>query len=161
MEKKQHITTTPCLTPWYSWGSFFLFWLIYMAVTIPFFPNFAGSFWSFPVGIIVCGVSSFLLGMRYLWGDIALGQRGVTVSRRIGTLFLPWEDVAQVAAIRHESTRVLVLLKKGGVPFNGSHFFFFLRNPGKVVFLPDDKFTRAFLREFYSAEDIREPKDTD
>ena len=162
MEKKNHLTTTPCLTPWFSWGSFFLFWFFYTVLTIRLFPGFAESFWRFPVGILVCGGASFLLGMRFLWGDILIDERGVECQRRIGNTFLPWADVIQVAAIKHDSTRVLVLVKKGGVPLKSTkdHLFFFLRNPRKIIFLPDDRFTRAFVAEFYGAEDLREPEDT-
>ena len=163
MEKKQHITTTPCFPPWFEYGSFFLSWLLYMAVTIPFFPNFAESFWAFPVGIIVCGIATFLLGMRFLWGDITLDGRGVTVSRRIGVRSLRWEDVIQVAAIRHDRTRVLVLVEKGGKPMKSgkNHLLFFLCNPRRLIFLPDDKFTCAFVAEYYGSADIRELRNDD
>ena len=163
MEQKQHITTTPCFSPWYEYGSFFLFWFFYVVLTTRLFPGFAESFWGFPVSILVCGGASFLLGMRFLWGDILLDERGVKCCRRIGNSFLRWEDIIQVAAIRHDATRVLVLVKKGGVPLKSTkdHLLFFLRNPRKLVFLPDDKFTRAFVTEFYGPVDIREPKDTD
>ena len=160
MEHRQHITQTPCFYPWFEYGSFFLSWLVYMALTIPFFPGFAESFWAFPVGIIFCGVVTFLLGMRFLWGDIILSEKGVKCCRRIGNRFLRWEDVIQVAAMRHDSTRILVLVEKGGTPLKSSrdHLRFFLLNPRKLVFLPDDKHTRAFVAEFYGPEDIREPK---
>ena len=161
MEHKKHITTTPCLPPWFEYGSFFLFWFIYVILTVRFLPNFAESFWRYPVGILVCGGASFLLGMRYLWGDIILSERGIKCHRRIGSRFLPWSEVAQVCAIRYSSTRVLVLLKKGGRPMKSGndHLLFFLLNPRKVIFLPDDKFTRSFVAEFYGPVDIREAKD--
>ena len=65
-----------------------------------------------------------------------------------------------MAAIRYDATRILVLVERGGFPMeNGKdRFRFFLRNPRKLVFLPDDKFTRAYVAEFYGPEDSREPK---
>ena len=160
MEHRQHITQTPCFYPWFEYGSFFLFWFIYVILTVRFLPNFAESFWRYPVGILVCGGVTFLLGMRFLWGDIILSEDGVKCCRRIGNRFLRWEDVIQVAAIRHDSTRILVLVEKGGTPLKSTrdHLRFFLLNPRKLVFLPDDKHTRAFVAEFYGPEDIREPK---
>ena len=161
MDRKEHITTPPCFYPWFQYGSYFLTWLVYMAVTIPLFPRFADSFWAFPVGIIVCGIVTFVVGMRFLWGDIILSEEGVKCCRRIGNRSLRWEDVIQVAAIRHDSTRILVLVEKGGTPLKSTrdHLRFFLLNPRKVVFLPDDKFTRSFVAEFYGPVDIREAKD--
>ena len=163
MEKKQHITTPPCFYPWFQYGSYFLSWLLYMAVTIPLFPRFADSFWAFPVGIIVCGIVTFLIGMRFLWGDIILSADGVKCCRRIRDRVLRWENVIQVAAIRYDATRILVLVQKDGIPMkNGKdRFRFFLRNPRKLVFLPDDKFTRAFVADYYGPEDIREPRNVD
>ena len=160
MDRKEHITTPPCFYPWFQYGSYFVTWLVYMAVTIPLFPGFADSFWAFPVGIIICGIATFLIGMRFLWGDIILSEVGVKCCRRIGDRILRWEDVIQVAAIRHDSTRILVLVEKGGTPLKSTrdHLRFFLLNPRKLVFLPDDKFTRAYVAEFYGPEDIREPK---
>ena len=162
METKRYITQTPCFYPWFEYGSFFLFWFIYVILTFRFLPSFAESFWRYPVGILVCGVVTFLLGMRFLWGDIILSEDGVKCCRRIGNRFLRWEDVIQVAAIKHDNTQILVLVEKGGVPMKKpkSHFLFFLCNPRKLVFLPDDKHTRAFVAEFYGSEDIREQKDT-
>ena len=162
METKRYITQTPCFYPWFEYGSFFLFWFIYVILTFRFLPSFAESFWRYPVGILVCGGATFLLGMRFLWGDIILSEDGVKCCRRIGNRFLRWEDVIQVAAIKHDNTQILVLVEKGGVPMKKpkSHFLFFLCNPRKLVFLPDDKHTRAFVAEFYGSEDIREQKDT-
>ena len=160
MEKKQHITTPPCFYPWFQCGSYFATWLVYMAVTIPLFPRFADSFWAFPVGIIVCGIVTFLIGMRFLWGDVILSAEGVKCCRRIRDRVLRREDVIQVAASRYDATRILVLVERGGFPMeNGKdRFRFFLRNPRKVIFLPDDKFTRAYVAEYYGPEYIREPK---
>lgn len=154
MDKYQHITQCHVMTPWYSWGTFFLLWFVYSILSAHFgIPT--DTFWGCCLGLVVCGVIVFLVHRFLLDGDIVLTDRGVEVRGRIRRT-CAWKNCAQVIAMQFDRERILLLLKSGGYPMqNGkSNFGFFLRNPGKVIFLPDDKFTRAFVKTCYGDLDI-------
>ena len=159
--EKRHITQPPCMTPWFMLGSFFILWFWFAFSVGRLIPEWSDNWLVKWAGFVVISLVLFCLHRFLLWGDVELTERGIKCHRRIGNSFLPWAEVAQVCAIRYGSTRVLVLLKKGGRPMKSGndHLLFFLLNPRKVVFLPDDKFTRSFVAEFYGPVDIREAKD--
>ena len=159
--EKRHITQPPFMTPWFMLGSFFILWFWFAFGVGRLIPQWSDNWLVKWAGFVVISLGLFCLHRFLLWGDVELTERGIKCHRRIGSSFLPWSEVAQVCAIRYSSTRVLVLLKKGGRPMKSGndHLLFFLLNPRKVVFLPDDKFTRSFVAEFYGPEDIREAKD--
>ena len=159
--EKRHITQPPCMTPWFMLGSFFILWFWFAFSVGRLIPEWSDNWLVEWAGFLVISLGLFYLHRFLLWGDVELTDRGSKCQRRIGNSCLPWAEVAQGCAIRYGSTRVLVLLKKGGRPMKSGndHLLFFLLNPRKVVFLPDDKFTRSFVAEFYGPEDIREAKD--
>lgn len=162
MERKRHITQPPCMTPWYALGSFFFLWFWYAVLCGRFLPEWTDHFLVKWLGVMILSILIFYFHRIFLWGDVVLTEGGIRCCRRFGSSFLPWDDVIQVCAIRYSTQRILVLLKKGGVPMKegNDHLWFFLRNPRKVIFLPDDKFIRAFVAAYYGAIDIREQKDS-
>lgn len=156
MEK--HITRCSVMTPWYAWGTFFTLWFFYAVLSGWLSARFGipeDHFLGYTIGVILCGVIVMLVHRFLLEGDIVLTARGVEVRGRIRRV-CAWKNCAQVVAMRYDRERVLVLLKSGGHPMKEgkTNFGFFLRNPGKVIFLPDDKFTRAFVAEHYGALDL-------
>ena len=158
MHHKQHITQCHVMTPWYAWGTFFFLWFLYSVLFGWLAARFGipeDTFLGYTIGIIVCGVI-VILGYRILLdGDIVMTDRGVKVQGRIRRS-CAWKNCAQVIAMRYDRDRVLVLLKSGGVPMKEgkSNFGFFLRNPGKIIFLPDDKFTRSMVERCYGPLDL-------
>lgn len=154
----KHITHCSIMTPWYSWGTFFLLYFFYCVL--------ATRFWiptdtalGFCVGVLACSVAVSLIHRFLLDGDVVLTDWGVEVRGRIRRS-CAWKNCTQVIAMRYDRERVLVLLKSNGSPMKKGeeNFWFFLRNPGKVIFLPDDKFTRAFVRTYYGEPDFEQEK---
>ena len=154
MDKQQHITQCHVMTPWYAWGTFFLLWVVYSILSACFGIS-TDTFWGCCLGVLVCGVIVFLVHRFLLDGDIVLTDRGVEVRGRIRRA-CAWKNCVQVVAMQFDRERILVLLKSGGWPMKEgkTNFGFFLRNPGKVIFLPDDKFTRAFVEHYYGPLDL-------
>lgn len=162
MHQDKHITQCHKMTPWYCWGTFFLLWFLYSIlatwlsdrISVP-KDNFLGV----GIGFLVCGVMVFGIYRVLLNGDIVLTDRGVEIQSRIRRS-CAWKNCAQVIAMRYDNERILVLLKSGGSPMKlgDKEFWFFLRNPGKVIFLPDDKFTRSFVETYYGKLDFDCPK---
>ena len=162
MNKNSHITQCHVMTPWYFWGTFFLLWFLYSVLSGWLHVQFGipeDTLWGRCIGIIVCGVIIFLVHRFLLDGDIILTDQGVEVRGRISRA-CAWKNCAQVIAMRYDGERVLVLLKSGGAPMKKgkSNFGFFLRNPGKVIFLPDDQFTRYFVEAYYGPLDLDQSK---
>lgn len=158
MNQNKHITQCSVMTPWYAWGTFFALWFLYSVLSGWLYARFGipeDHFLGYTIGVIICGVIVMLVHRFLLEGDIILTDRGVQIRSRIRRS-CAWKNCAQVIAMRYDRDRILVLLRSGGSPMKSGEgsFLFFLRNPGKVIFLPDDKFTRAFVAAHYGALDL-------
>lgn len=120
----------------------------------------AGSFWLGLLLTVAVGVpASYLLAAidTYLLGsDIILTADGVETTGRIGAKKTPWDGFCQIGACQEDGTPVLVLVRSGGKPMGEKTLpdWFRFRNPGKLIYLPDDKFTRAFVAEYYGPLDF-------
>ena len=147
---QKHITQSPVFHPW-LYGAATVMDVIVGVLLSRQFTDLWLILLSWVGSVVVVTIVMVLLYRHFLAGDIILTEQGIREERRWKPAQTPWADVIQAAAIETQSTRVLVLLRSGGIPMRNEvgNFWFFLRNPGKVIFLPDDKFTRAFVETYY------------
>lgn len=146
---KPHITNKPILSLWFYMGSLILTIHI-LAFTV--------SFQSLLLEVLFLVVVISLVSMvsvhieLYLFGtEMILSDQGIETTGRIGAKITVWDDIIQAGALEQDATNVLVLVKRGGKPLGEKAMkkWFIFRNPGKLIWLPDDKFTRAFVEEYY------------
>ena len=108
----KHITQCSVMTPWYSWGTFFLLYFFYCVLSTRFWIP-TDTALGVCVGVLACSIAVFLIHRFLLHGDIVLTDRGVEVRGRIRRS-CAWKNCAQVIAVRYDRERVLVLLKSNG-----------------------------------------------
>lgn len=105
----------------------------------------------FLVVVVIVSIVSSKIEL-YLFGyEIILSDKGIETTGRIGAKITAWDDIIQVGVMEEGMTKVLVLIKKGGKPMGEKTLqdWFILRNPWKLIWPPDDKFTRAFVAKYY------------
>lgn len=155
MENKQHITQTRADSPWPTC----VFAVVLIAAWFP-IGNCVKTLWllilAWIVWIVIGAVLWGLLSTYLFLGDIVLSPEGIRRTRRLKTKDVPWNDIIQAIAMEYGNENVLVLVKRGGYQWNGkvSRRWFFFRNPAKIIFLPDDQFTRRFVADYYGPLDF-------
>lgn len=151
---KQHITNKPIPSLWFHMGSLILTIYI-LAFTVSFQSRLLEILFFVVVITLVSMVSAHI--ELYLFGsEMILSDQGIETTGRMGVKKTAWNEVIQVGAMERDMTQVLVLVKSGGKPMGEKVLenWFILRNPGKLIWLPDDKFTRAYVARYYGSLDF-------
>lgn len=151
---KQHITNKPIPSLWFQMGSLILTICI-LAFTVS-FQSLLLEILFFVVVITLVSMASAHIE-QYLFGsEMILSDQGIETTGRIGAKNTAWNEIIQVGAMEQDMTKVLVLVKKDGKPMGEKALedWFIFRNPGKLIWLPDDMFTRAYIAKNYGPLDF-------
>lgn len=150
----RRVVERPVTSPWITYVSFsisLVIWLLTDEIGI----------WWLEVLIVIGAVSvlSFLgAGLDvFLFGHrVIITDNGVETTGRICAKITPWNEIIQVGSMHQERADVLVLVKKGGRIMKEKTWseWFVLRNPGKLIFLPDDEANRAIVHRYYGPLDF-------
>ena len=152
--KEKHITQRPAIS---LWGH-----VVYIIVgcTMVDVIEIHLTFWSglFVLLAVLIGVEIASVHInKFLFGtELILSSEGIETQGRIGRKLTSWSDFIQAGTLTWDYTNVLVLVRRGGrtMKERTPKRWFVYGNPGKLVFLPDDKFTRAYVAAFYGSIDF-------
>lgn len=149
MNMERHITQKPIFTPWLMAMSYPVCIAVLCLMERP----------GFLAAVVCIAITVLLLTSldRFCFdGDIILTADGVETTCRVGKRKLAWKAFCQIGAMREDGTDILVLVRLGGKPMGEKTLplWFFLRNIGKVIYLPDDQFTRAYVAKYYGPLDF-------
>ena len=150
----RRIVERPVTSPWIRYASFSISLVIFLLT------DEIGMWWL--EVLIVIGAVSVLsfLGARldvFLFGrQVIITDNGVETTGRIGAKITPWNEIIQVGSMHQDWADALVLVKKGGRIMKEKTWseWFELRNPGKLIFLPDDEANRAIVLRHYGPLDF-------
>lgn len=151
--KEKHITQRPITTPTWMIFDLSMFLLAVLATD-------KMSFWPGLVLKLLVVISAAIATVHmdvFLFGtELILSPDGIKTMGRIGTKQILWSDFIQAGTLTWDYTNVLVLVRRGGRTMKEltPKRWFVYGNPGKLVFLPDDKFTRAYVAAFYGSIDF-------
>ena len=149
--KEKHITQRPITSPAWMIFDLSMFLLAVLATDkMSFWPGLALKLLVvILVALVTVHVDVFLFGT-----ELMLSPDGIKTMGRIGTKQILWSDFIQAGTLTWDYTNVLV--RRGGriMKERTPKRWFVYGNPGKLVFLPDDKFTRAYVAEFYGIIDF-------
>ena len=158
--KEKHITQRPIMTPAWMIFDLSMFLLAVLATDkMSFWPGLALKLLVVILVVLVpVHVDVFLFGT-----ELMLSPDGIKTMGRIGTKQILWSDFIQAGTLTWDYTNVLVLVRRGGRTMKEltPKRWFVYGNPGKLVFLPDDKFTRAYVTEFYGTIDFEQAEKED
>ena len=158
--KEKHITQRPIMTPVWMIFDLSIFLLAVLATdNMSFWPGLALKLLVvILVALVTVHVDVFLFGT-----ELMLSPDGIKTMGRIGTKQILWSDFIQAGTLTWDYTNVLVLVRRGGriMKERTPKRWFVYGNPGKLVFLPDDKFTRAYVTEFYGTIDFEQAEKED
>lgn len=151
---EKHITQRPITSPWW----FFLdVVILFPSVSII---SRHCTFWVgllIVLGLIaVVGITSVKIDLVLFGQELILSAEGIEGTGRIGGKLVPWSGFIQAGAMTHDYANILVLVRKGGHVMGERTLrqWFLYGNPGKLVFLPDDKLTREFVARHYGPLDF-------
>lgn len=151
---EKHVTRRPITSPWgFILDAMILFPL---ASIISRHCTFWVGLWIVLMLIVIVGFTSVHLDLALFGQELILTSAGIEGTGRIGRKLVPWSDFIQAGALTHDDTNVLVLVRKGGHIMGARTIrqWFIYGNPGKLVFLPDDKLTREFVARYYGPLDF-------
>lgn len=151
---EKHITRRPITSPWgYLMDALILFPLV--SVISRHCTFWVGSLIVL-VLIAVVGIASVQLDLALFGQELILSSEGIEGTGRIGRKLVPWSDFIQAGTLTYDETNVLVLVRKGGHILGERTLrqWFIYGNPGKLVFLPDDKLVREFVARYYGPLDF-------
>lgn len=87
---------------------------------------------------------------------VTLSPEGIVEKNRFRTKTTSWDQIIQAGFMTDQHPKVLVLVKSGGSKRRDrdSNLFFYLRNTGRIIGLPDEPGVAGMVSHCYGAVDF-------
>lgn len=108
------------------------------------------------VMVVIAAVISLLVYAHIFMDQVTLSADGIVQKNRLRTKTTAWDQIIQAGFMSDKSPKVLVLLSNNGSKRkdNDSNLFFYLRNTGKLIAIPDESGAADLVSRCYGPLDF-------
>jgi hypothetical protein len=137
-----------------------LIWFLLLSVGLVGFFSVGREYWWYPLLSLIFPIFGTVLVTIYLYGHpkVLLRQEGVCVKWWLRTRFYPWSHICQVGIScfypKGYYINRLVLVRTGCSKRGYRDFLFYLRNFGKLIYIPARPYITNFVRSCYGPLDF-------
>lgn len=106
--------------------------------------------------IVIAAVITLILYSRIFMDQVTLSADGIVQKNRLRTKTTTWDQITQAGLMYDKSPKVLVLLRSNGSKRkeHDSNLFFYLRNTGKLIAIPDEPGVAELVNRCYGPVDF-------